>query len=141
MPLSAPYGLFRFGFGPSLGAHVYPARLAPRDLSRGDYTRDETGALRAGTVNQQRVLIALSTPLGSMPSATDVGSIVPTLERDDGRLPLTVLRDTERALRRPLAEGAIALKGVDASVGPGGALDRVVDWVDLETGDDVRSEL
>lgn len=136
--LFAPFGLFRFGLGPEAAAHAYPPRLAPRDLSRGDYSRDETGALRAGTVSQQRVLIALSTPLGSMPSATDVGSIVPTLDRDDGRLPLTVLRDAERALRRPIAEGAVALKGVDASVGPGGALDRVVEWVDLETGEERR---
>ncbi len=133
MPLFGPYGSFPFGTGP--GAQRVPIRpgLLPRSLARGDYVRGEDGDLLRGTVTQQRVLIALTTPLGSMPSAPEVGSIVPGLDRDDGRLELTVLRDTERALKQVIADGSISLDEVQVSV-EDGTLVRTITWTDLKTG-------
>jgi hypothetical protein len=129
-----PYGLFRYGLGP--GARLGPLRrdLGPRSLAGGDYTRDETGALATGTYTQQRVLIALTTLLGSMPSAPEIGSVVPGLDRDDGKLELTVLRDAERALRDVIADGSVRLDKVEVSV-EDGVLVRVVHWTDLSTGE------
>lgn len=133
MPLPASFGLFPYGTGP--GAQGAPLRpgLRPRSLAGGDYKRGEDGDLLRGTVTQQRVLIALTTPLGSMPSAPEVGSIVPTLDRDDGRLELTVLRDTERALKQVIADGSISLDDVQVSVEEG-TLVRLITWTDLRTG-------
>ncbi len=134
MPVSGPFGLFQYGKAAAGGSAPLRPRLAPRSLASGDYRRDGSGALATGTVTQQRVLIALTTPLASMPSAQEIGSVVPGLERDDGRLELTVLRDTERALRDVIADGSISLDGVDVSV-EDGVLVRVVHWTDLKTGE------
>ncbi len=133
MPVPAGFGLFPYGTGP--GAARAPLRpgLRPRSLAIGDYTRGEDGDLVRGTVTQQRVLIALTTLLGSMPSAPEIGSIVPGLERDDGRLQLTVLRDAERALKPMIDDESVSLDRVEVSV-EDGVLVRVVHWTDLQTG-------
>lgn len=141
MPVSGPFGRFRYGLGADPSAARFRPGLAPRSLAGGDYKRDpETGDLLRGTVAQQRVIIALTTLRGSMPSAREVGSVVPGLDRDDGRLELTVLRDAERALRDPIADGSISLDDVEVSV-EGGTLYRVVVWTDLSTGEQSRTPL
>ncbi len=133
MALFGPFGLFPYGTGP--GAPRVPLRpgLLPRSLAQGDYKRDADGLLVVGTYTQQRVLIALTTLLGSMPSAPEIGSIAPGLERDDGRLELTVLRDTERALKPMIDDKSISLDAVEVSV-EDGVLTRTITWTDLSTG-------
>lgn len=134
MPVSGPFGLFRYGNGTDPSRARLRPGVGPRSLARGDYRRGEGGDLERGTYTQQRVLIALSTPLGSMASAPEIGSIVPDLDRDDGRLELTVLRDAERALRPVIDDGSISLDRVEVSV-EDGVLVRVVHWTDLRTGE------
>lgn len=98
-----------------------------------DYVLDSDGNHAAITATEQRVLLALSQPFGSLPWDTSFGDRTLNLTKLPANALDTVRRHTENALAHLTSTGAIELLGVVIETEPRGSLVRAVDWVDTST--------
>lgn len=98
-----------------------------------DYVVDEDANHEAITASEQRVLIALSQPFGSLPWDTIFGDRTLNLRRVPANVVETVTRHTENALAHLTSTGAIELLSVTIETSPRGALVRAVNWTDTSS--------
>lgn len=95
-----------------------------------DYVLDSDGNHAAITATEQRVLLALSQPFGSLPWDASFGDRTLNLTKLPANALDTVRRHTENALAHLTRTGAIELLGVVIETDPRGTLLRAVDWLD-----------
>jgi hypothetical protein len=98
-----------------------------------DYALDDEGKHYAITATEQRVLLALSQPFGSLPWDATFGDRTLNLTKLPANAIDTVRRHTENALAHLTSTGAIELLGVVIETDPRGTLLRAVDWVDVSS--------
>lgn len=98
-----------------------------------DYVLDEDGNHAAITATEQRVLIALSQPFGSLPWDTLFGDRTLNMTRVPANVTEAVTRHTENALAHLTSTGAVELLSVTIETEPRGMLVRAVNWTDTSS--------
>ena len=135
---TSPYGRFPYGFSEPVSADEPPD--APEDarfldFRTKDYIVGDDGELERMPTTRQRVLLALSTLLGSSTVLRDFGVKLPgVIGPNDEHL---VRQAVERALKHLIDEPAIVLNSVTVEHGnPIGRSTITVDYTDIATSED-----
>lgn len=98
-----------------------------------DFVLDADGLHAGITANEQRVLLALSQPFGSLPWDASFGDRTLNMTKIPADALAAVRRHTENALAHLTSTGDIDLIGVVVETEPRGFLVRAVEWVDTSS--------
>jgi hypothetical protein len=131
---TAPIGTSPFGIGTPISADPPPSTSAEQgsfiNFRTRDYELDDEGEFKRMPITRQRVLMLLSTELGSATAVPGVGLRLP--RKIDKRFPQVAQQSVRDALAPIGAD--IRIDAVTPRTFPGGRADILVAYTDLTTG-------